>query len=462
MKRNSSYLEEKIKTETKKNTKYILLFTLALLFISCGNDDNLDKTGEIVTLETKDMSFNINENPFSGAFIGTIKAETNQGSISYSVIKQTPENSFMINSNTGELTVDNTSVYDYETATKVTGIIEVSNGEIIKKINITINIDNLEDVYTGDVHLKTQEEVNEFASYKYNEVNGDLTIGDYKNNLEIKDLSLLIDLKTIRGSLFVFNNPDLKNLEGLNNISTIYDICGIGFNNSLADISSLKNLTKTGSLLVTNCPLLKTIDCFSKINSINGYLEISRNPSLESLNGLQSINTVTGRVDISINNKLVNISELTNLKNIGDFLALNHNNSLTDIKGLNNLESIGRGVQIMNNENLTDFNSLNKITTLPILEIRENPNLQSINGFSNLKKIEYYFIIYNNNSLTTIDGLGNLESVEKLNIEDNILLDNFCSLNKLVLNNFPSTNYLIRNNKFNPSLDDLKNGKCNI
>ncbi|MER3318105.1 MAG: hypothetical protein RIB79_07415 [Allomuricauda sp.] len=64
----------------------IVLFTLCS---SCSKDD--PKSEEvIVTVQTENKTFTIYENPTENQLIGTVPGTTNQGSVTFSIMKQIP------------------------------------------------------------------------------------------------------------------------------------------------------------------------------------------------------------------------------------------------------------------------------------------------------------------------------------------------------------------------------------
>ena len=110
---------------------------------------------DVVEVTASDFTGNIDENPTNGAAIGTISASTDQGSLSYSIVSQTPSGVVTINSTNGALTVANAAAFDFETNTKVTGVVKVANGDASKQVNFTIDINNVIEVtasnFTGNI-----------------------------------------------------------------------------------------------------------------------------------------------------------------------------------------------------------------------------------------------------------------------------------------------------------------------
>jgi hypothetical protein len=120
--------------------KYYFLFIFLGCLFSCSDDNkNLNK----ITVTISDFTKTINENPQENEPLGTINAYTNQGSLTYSIVNQSPNDALVINSSTGDLKVLKKNLFDFETNPSITATIKVQNGEIFKTANITINLNNI-------------------------------------------------------------------------------------------------------------------------------------------------------------------------------------------------------------------------------------------------------------------------------------------------------------------------------
>ena len=103
---------------------------------------NLNDLSEI-TVSLSDFTININENPTANQSLGIVQATTNQGSLTYSITEQSPDNAIAINSTTGELTVLTESLFDFETNPTITGIVKTENGDVSDTASITINLNDV-------------------------------------------------------------------------------------------------------------------------------------------------------------------------------------------------------------------------------------------------------------------------------------------------------------------------------
>ena len=94
-----------------KNTlKLINLLVLALLLttFSCSNDDDTD------AINLQDLEVTMDENPTNGEVVGIVQSNSSS-SLTYSITAQTPSGALSIDATTGELTVADAALFDFET-----------------------------------------------------------------------------------------------------------------------------------------------------------------------------------------------------------------------------------------------------------------------------------------------------------------------------------------------------------
>ncbi|MGB5419561.1 cadherin repeat domain-containing protein [Algibacter sp.] len=131
--------------------KLINLFVLALLLstFSCSNDDDTQ-----VVINLQDLEVTIDENPSDEQVIGTVQNDGNS-SLTYSISTQTPSGALIINASTGELTVANPELFDFETNTIITAT--VSADEAVNTSTVTININNVIETNAQDFTASVDE-----------------------------------------------------------------------------------------------------------------------------------------------------------------------------------------------------------------------------------------------------------------------------------------------------------------
>ncbi|WP_344923821.1 cadherin repeat domain-containing protein [Aquimarina addita] len=491
-------------------------YTTLLLFIiviSCSKDDSADQEALEVIIQTQDMNFNINENPEVNQVIGTVVASVNRGTILFSILEQPLNIAFDINSTTGELYVRNNSFFDYENIKEITGKIKISSSDSdvyeVSSITITIN-DVVGESYFGDVYLKNQEEVDEFSSKLYEEINGSLLIDDSNDFVitPITDLSGLASIKVVRDDLIISNSRSLINLEGLNNITNIGTLRLVN-NHFLEDISALKKISTLANIDINYNPLITSLNCFlniislsgacnivdsegllnleglNNITSIGGNLYLRGNDKLLNVSGLNSLTTVNGYFAITNHNKLSNLYDLGKLQRVQGGFSIGENHSLVNLEGLNSFKSLNNdlfiaandsllnldglhiegeltgNIKILANESLLNIDALQSITSVDgSIFVENNLKLESIKGLLHIERLNR-LLINNNDALTSLNGLDNLSSViTSFEVFKNGLLSDFCSLENLVQNSISPSLYDVAWNLYNPTIDDINNGEC--
>lgn len=150
---------------------------------------------------------------------------------------------------------------------------------------------------TGNVILTTQAEVNAFATnYPNCTTIAALQIGAGNTSTpsNITDLAPLAKITQVNGNVFIQNNGQLQNLNGLK-ISNITGRLYIGGDNI--------NHTNTK---------LQNINALSTLTNVGGFLQILNHPILADINGLSNLKSVALDIEINGNTLLSNISGLQN------------------------------------------------------------------------------------------------------------------------------------------------------
>lgn len=131
----------------KKSFKIGNLVAIAsLLFvISCNSDDDVNNGQQNNVITVQDFSTSVDENPTNGQTLGTVSASSRE-TLTYSIVSSTPVNALSIDVNTGELTVEDETLYDYETNTVITATVSVENSTEIKNLIVTVDISNVNEV----------------------------------------------------------------------------------------------------------------------------------------------------------------------------------------------------------------------------------------------------------------------------------------------------------------------------
>lgn len=120
----------------------LLFAVLSVLLVNCSKDDSPIET--IIT--TADITKSIDENSAQGTVVGTVTGTSNTGTVAFSITTQTPNGALAINATTGELTIADATIFDFETNPKITAIIRVTDGEVTNNSNITVNLTDKDDL----------------------------------------------------------------------------------------------------------------------------------------------------------------------------------------------------------------------------------------------------------------------------------------------------------------------------
>jgi hypothetical protein len=161
-------------------------------------------------------------------------------------------------------------------------------------------------------------------------------------------------------------------------------------------------------------PLLTNVDCFARITSLSGTLEIANNPLLDNIDGLG------------------------NIARVGDWVRINENAALVDIDPLSNITEIPGSLEIMGNVKLENVDGLSHLTQVGWrdndhdwfgwVEIVDNPALSSLEGLASVETVAGGVTIADNTALPTcearrfIDKLSD-EGEDYMCIQDNLVDD---------------------------------------
>jgi len=122
--------------------------TASILVDNSGTSDTLTLTinlNNVNELSIQDFTTAINENPTNGDVIGTVQA-VGDGTLTYSITSQTPTGALSINVSTGELTVTDATIFDFETTPTITANISVDNTVSTETAVATINLNNINEL----------------------------------------------------------------------------------------------------------------------------------------------------------------------------------------------------------------------------------------------------------------------------------------------------------------------------
>ena len=183
--------------------------------------------------------------------LGFFPAQSDHGSMNFELISQTPENAVNIDPETGEVFVNDASLFAYDLNPSISGMVKISNNESEKEVLFSINLNKpivpeepveMEPgVLSGDIIIKNQTELDAFAMNGYHKIVGSLTIDEDPNGEGITSLEGLESLVEIQGTLIVRNTNSITRLKGLEGLTVVYQFY-IENNKELISIEALSNI----------------------------------------------------------------------------------------------------------------------------------------------------------------------------------------------------------------------------
>lgn len=320
-------------------------------------------------------------------------------------------------------------------------------------------------VYVGDVVLRSQAEVDAFAANDYCSVQGNMVIGS-KNDDELSDIVSLVrlmSLKGVKGNLDIANNPQLESLEGLNNMVEVFQF-NISNNAVLKNLQGLKSLVHLGAFTLEKLPLLTSLEGLENVKKIE-VLSIAYNEKLISLQGFKNL-TYSYLTQIHDNDALLTLKGAEQLKEVA-YLQVYRNRSIADFEGIEGVSKIME-VVISENDGLLSLEGLHNLHSIELLTITDNKLLQSIKGLRGLTQFEFIssgnqLTINENESLESLEGLENVNRFKGyLEIYDNEKLKDFCAIKQMFVpdsNNF-DVSATIFSNPYSPTWEDFQAGNC--
>lgn len=422
--------------------KLNLVFAILIAFVtlpSCNNSDN-DIPDIIIT--------NISTDTANVGDIITINGQNFDTAQTY-----------VVSFNGVEGTVTQTSANFIKVeipATAASGDITITyNGTTINAGTITIV-----NVFTGDLALLTQQEVDDFGANNYTKVIGNVIIGSDTNPTpdSIKNLDALASLTQVTGELGIYENTKLSNINGLSNVVSVDGDLVISYNKILSNLNGLNKLTSVGqNFQIDNNAALLDVDDLSSLTSIGGQLGFDDDENLTDINGLSNL-TALGGFSIG-NTPITSITCLSNITTLTGNLSLM---GISSLEGLNNITTIGGDLDLEHNL-FTTLNALSNLTSIGgTFTLYDNNNLLNFDGLDYLTSIGNDLWIQSNSALTNVGGLLNLTSVgNRLHFDGNTSLTSFCGLNTLIIDNNFNNSYEVFDNAYNPTQQDIIDGNCN-
>jgi len=280
-----------------KNFKTIItiaFMAMTLLFISCGSDDDAVTIVNEITVD--DLTVTIDENQTNGQVVGTVVTTqtVGGGTIEFSITTQTPTGALSIDSSSGELSVADAALFDFETNPVITATISVvgaSNTGVV-----TVNLNDINELSVLDLVETIDENPTNGDIVGTVQASGDGTFS-YSITSQTPTGALSIDATT--GELTVAD-PNLFDFE-VNPVITATILVDNSVNTATAQVTI--NLNDVDEITVQN--LTTTIDENPVNGQTIGTLQASSNSSLsytityQTPAGAVNINQSTGELTVA-------------------------------------------------------------------------------------------------------------------------------------------------------------------
>lgn len=179
-------------------------------------------------LTVENLNVQIGENPEPNQSLGSIVATTDQGSLTYSIESQVPSGAFQINENTGEVSVLNETLFDFELNETISGIVKVSNGNIDAFATVTITLNDIEEIIVTTEDFEITIDENPQPNFLLGIIVGETNVGSVNFSLVTENPSGSFLIDTNNGELRV-NDNSLFDFETNPTLSAIIEVENNGF-----------------------------------------------------------------------------------------------------------------------------------------------------------------------------------------------------------------------------------------
>ena len=85
----------------------------------------------------------MDENPANGAEIGQIHASSSYGRMNFEILTQNPEGAFAVTEKKGELSVSDSTKFDFEKDSTIIGQVIISNNQMADTVSVEITLVDL-------------------------------------------------------------------------------------------------------------------------------------------------------------------------------------------------------------------------------------------------------------------------------------------------------------------------------
>ena len=256
---------------------------------------------------------------------------------------------------------------------------------------------------------------------------GIVTGNVYISNTDWTDLSMIVALEQVDGTLSVFNNHSLEHLDDLTGLRSAGTV-DLQENHALTDVTGLNGLESLDELRIYDHDSLTDLNLFNEGSAVTQLASLTVSDlAVVDMDDFNGITQIGYQLIIENNALLTDISGLANLESINDDVpdctdddfmcemmgstgefTIRYNDSMTDIDGFASLTTVDANtMNITHNDSLEDVSGFaNLATSKAAISLSANPSLTTVSGFESLTTIDQFLSIESNNVLVDIDGFN--------------------------------------------------------
>ncbi|MCE7990461.1 MAG: hypothetical protein HEP71_00720 [Roseivirga sp.] len=276
---------------------------------------NLQDLADEVTMGNETVT--MDENPSNGQAVVTMSATVDTGSPRFSITSQSPARTFSIDANSGEITIADFTILDFETNPTLTIEVRASNGPGSDDATVTVTLNNL---------LETLSTQNETVSLDENPA-ADMEIVTVTGTTDLGSASFSLQSESVSGA-FAINTTT--------GVLTVADASKFDYET---------NPTLTANISVTNSPLEETAVVTVNLNDL---LELSWTEATSNV----AFGGVYGHEIVNLNGTLYSIGGIRGTTRINEVWSSTDGTTWTQVNTGNNIFSPRNGFQavVFNNK----------------------------------------------------------------------------------------------------------------
>ncbi len=204
-------------------------------------------------------------------------------------------------------------------------------------------------------------------------------------NPRLASLQGLDSLASVGRDLTLDTNAALVRPDSLGALQSIGRDLWVEYNASLEDFSGMGNFTVGSAVFVFGQPALSSLDGLDALQEIPHNLVLFDLPSLADVSALSQLQRVGGDLRVGDCDALVDLSGMSALEEVGESVEIGYqvswsygagNLSMTSLDGLDGLRTVGDDLDIVGNRVLADIDALDGLESVGgDLQVSDNVSL---------------------------------------------------------------------------------------